>query len=428
MNAFQRGLSRAIPLEKAASYFVGLKGTRPNIAEDLPLVKRACAAELRQMSHQQPVHREVAAKPPASLPDYSQVKSASIRFKLQASLYKKAEDDTAAGDGDHGGGSTLSSPTPAAVPQEQEYLANEAAGLEAEEQNSVEYYQNLLQQLRGETAAAQEQAQSSTEQLQQLQAQQAEHESQIQAATQENSMAQSAALQQVQTANAAATQAMQQAVDAENRALQSKTQETAAKIQQQQVRSQLLDMAAQGLPGSEPELGGEGNAAEGMEGAQPPTTPPGGEQPAGAGGEPGQEATAAAGPSAGGLNEQNQPANAEGMPGQEAAPGGAGGGAAAPGTVHQPAGDASGGSGAGPGTGPQSNTDGQAQVPEQDPTAKRQGGVSIKVGSSSQDRLDRLIARKFPPEDRAKAKVAFASPRLIALLDRLEGEQSLPLA
>lgn len=379
MNAFQRGLSRGIPLEKAGAFFVGLK------------------------SWQAPAPSELA-------------------------LMKRAADESVSGED---GGSELASPTPAAVPQEQEYLANEAAGLEAEEKASVEYYQGLLQQMRGETAAAQQEAASATEQLQQLQAQQAEHESQIAAATQESSMAQQAALQQVQTANASATQAMQQAVDAENRALQAKTQETTAKIQQQQVRSQLLDLAAQGLPGSEPELGGEGNAGNGMEaevppaqaGAAPGEAPPGAE----AAQEPGQEATAGAGPSAGGMNEQGQPANAEGMPGQESAPGGAGGGAAAPGTSPQPAGDSSGGAGAGPGTGPQSNTDGQASAPEQDPTAKRQGGVSIKVGSAadSQARYERLLARRQPPEDRAK--VAFASPRLIALIDRLEGEQRLPL-
>lgn len=423
MNAFQRGLSRSIPLEKAASYFVGLKGTpRTNVAEDLALVKRASAGMLPPVK---PVVK-VASKPPVSKPDFSHVKSASLRFKLLANMHKQA-DESGAADGDHGGGAELSAPTPAAVPQEQEYLANEAAGQEVEEQNAVEYYQGLLQQLRGETAAAQEQAQSATEQVQQLQAQQAEHDSQIQASTQEATMAQQAALQQVQTANAAATQAMQQSVDAENRALQAKTQETTAKIQQQQVRTQLLDMAAQGLPGSEPELGGEGNAGNGMEPEAPPAAaggqpPAGGEQPGG------QEATAAAGPGAGGMNEQNQPANAEGMPGQEAAPGGAGGGAAAPGTVPQPAGDSSGGSGAGPGTGPQSNTDGQAQAPEADATAKRQGGVSIKVGSAvdSKARLERLLERRYPPEDRPK--VAFANPRLVALLDRLEGEQRLPLA
>jgi len=424
MNAFQKGLSRGIPLEKAGAFFVGLKSWQAPSAGESALMKQAVASLATSKSPPVVKVAQVKAPPPA----VPQVKSASLRFRLVANMLKQAADESVDTDG---GGSELSSPTPAAVPQEQEYLANEAAGIQAEEQNSVEYYQSLLQQLRGETSAAQQEAASATEQLQQLQAQQQEHESQIAAATQESTMAQQAALQQVQTANAAATQAMQQSVDAENRALQAKTQETTAKIQQQQVRTQLLDLAAQGLPGSEPELGGEGNAAEGMEPEQPPVQAGAapGEQPPGAGGEdPSQEATAAAGPSAGGMNEQGQPANAEGMPGQEAAPGGAGGGAAAPGTVPQPAGDASGGSGAGPGTGPQSNTDGQAQAPEQDPSAKRQGGVSIKVGSAedSQARLERLIARRHPPEDRLK--VAFANPKLVALIDRLEGEQRLPLA
>lgn len=490
MDAFQRGFRRDIPLEKAAAFFVGLKSWQAPSASELALMKQAAekvavfgknapmlpsAAEMQAPSSvsapaKAQVQKALPKPAPRTIPRTGfvpepafaapaaaaksvlapapgagsglmnkatglaqkawahpagkagiigagalgagalavgahkamshqaaptpQVKSASAQLRLLLSFYKKAAEDTST----DGGGSELSAPTPAAVPQEAEYLANEAAGQQAEEANAVEYYKSLLEQLRGESAAAQEQAQQATEQAQQLQAQQAEHDSQIQSSMQEATMAQQAALQQVQTANAAATQAMQQAVDAENRALQSKTQETTAKIQQQQVRTQLLDMAAQGLPGSEPELGAEGNAAEGMEGTPPPA------QAGGAPGEEqGQEATAAAGPSAGGMNEQGQPANAEGMPGQESAGGGAGGGAAAPGTIPQPAGDSSGGSGAGPGTGPQSNTDGQAQTPEADPTAKRQGGVSIKVGH-------------------------FANPRLVALLDRLEGEQRLPLA
>ena len=297
-------------------------------------------------------------------------------------------------------GAAMSSPTPNRAPAQEEYLANEAQGLEAENNTAVEYYQGLLEQLRGEAATAQQTAQEAEERAQQLEAAQAEHDSQMSAAQQEGQIAQQAAMQQVQSANAAASTAMQQAVDAENRALQSKTTETTAKIQQQQLRSQLLDLAAQGLPGTEPELGGEGNAAEGLAPEQPsPAGPEAGAAPAE--GAEGQEATAAAGPGAGGLNQQGQPANAEGMPGQEASPEAAG--AAAPGTQAQPPGDTSGGAGSGSGAGPQTNTDGQPAQPEQDPTAKRQGQVSIKVGH-------------------------FGNPNLISLLDRLEGEQRLPLA
>jgi hypothetical protein len=365
MDAFQRGLSRAIPLEKAASFFVGMKTWQRPSAEQLSMAKQAAESALASPLER---FRKIAAEQEEPIQE----------------------------------GASMSSPTPARVPEQSEYLANEAQGLEAENTAAVEYYQQLLEQLRGETAQAQQAAQEAEERTQQLEAAQAEHDSQLSAVQQEGQIAQQAAMQQVQSANMAASTAMQQAVDAENRALQAKTTETSAKIQQQQLRSQLLDLAAQGLPGTEPELGAEGNAAEGLNPTPPaaaaPGAPPGAE---GAEGTEGQEATAAAGPGAGGLNQQGQPANAEGMPGQEASTEAAG--AAAPGTQPQPPGDTSGGAGAGSGTGPQSNTDGQPSQPEQDPTAKRQGQVSIKVGS-------------------------FGNPSLIALLDRLEGEQRLPLA
>jgi hypothetical protein len=363
MDALQRGLSRPIPLEKAASYFVGIKTWQPPSPAQLQVMKQAAAQSME---------------------------SPLDRFRKIAAENEEPIQP----------GAAMSSPTPAGVPEQNSYLTSEAQGLEAENNTAVEYYQQLLDQLRGEVAQAQQTAQDSEARAQQLEAAQAEHDSQLAAAQQEGQIAQQAAMQQVQSANLSASTAMQQAVDAENRALQAKMTETTAKLQQQQLRSQLLELAAQGLPGTEPALGEEGNAAGGME-AEPPPAAAGAPDQANAEAAGGQEATAAAGPGAGGLNQQGQPANAEGMPGQEASteqPG-----AAAPGTQLQPAGDSSGGAGAGSGTGPQSNTDGQPAQPEQDPTAKRQGQVSIKVGS-------------------------FGNPRLIALLDRLEGEQRSPLA
>jgi len=364
MDAFQRGLSRPIPLEKAASFFVGMK----------------------TWQQPAPVHAR------------GMKKAAAQSMELPLDRFRKV---AAENEEPIQPGAAMSSPTPNRAPAQEEYLANEAQGLEAENNSAVEYYQSLLEQLRGEAATAQQTAQEAEERAQQLEEAQAEHDSQVAAAQQEGQIAQQAAMQQVQSANAAASTAMQQAVDAENRALQAKTTETTAKIQQQQLRSQLLDLAAQGLPGTEPELGDEGNAAEGLAPEQPPATGAEAGAATGAEGAEGQEATAAAGPGAGGLNQQAQAANAEGMPGQEASPEAAG--AAAPGTQAQPPGDTSGGVGAGSGAGPQTNTDGQPAQPEQDPTAKRQGQVSIKVGH-------------------------FGNPNLISLLDRLEGEQRLPLA
>ena len=325
--------------------------------------------------------------------------NAQLKFKKLAAMYKSAAEGEAMPDAEAG----LTSPTPNAVAPEQEYLEQEQAGLEAEGLNAVQYYQQLLAQMREENQAATAAAQEAESTAEQLKMQQAEHDQQVQGAQQEMQLAQQAAMSQVQQANAMATEAMQHAVDAENRALTSKSQETTAKIQQQTVRSQLFDLASQGLPGSEPQLGEEGNAAQGLQPEQDPQqaagqsmdpnapqSPPPPASPAPAA-EVGQEATAAASPDAGGLNEQGQPANAEGMPGNEAPQAG---GAAASGTAPQPSTDSSGGAGSGSGTGPQSKTDGQPSSPLQDPSAKRQGGVSIKVGSTARlislmDRLER---------------------------------------
>lgn len=288
-----------------------------------------------------------------------------------------------------GQGTALASPAPGEEDGLRQYLELEQAGQAAEEQNSVEYYQSLLEQMRSELAAATQQAQEATQRAEQVEALQAEHQSQLASAQQEGQIAQQAALQQVHSANQSAAQAMQQAVDAENRALQAKSQEATAKIQQQQVRSQLFDLASQGLPGSEPELGGAGNAAEGLSQEQPPETPGGAPQ--------GAEDPNAAAPGTD-LNQQGEAATAEGMPGQEAATEAPA--AAAPPGSPQPPGDSSGAVNSGTSSGPQANSDGSAAAPEQDPTAKRTGQVSIKVGGADPvaltiaERLKRLQARR----------------------------------
>lgn len=379
MDAFQQGLSRGIPAEKAASFFVGLKSWQPLSHEDDVLMAECIKKAAMEQS-------------PA--------------LRKQAALERIAHIKRAAEESTHGGGE-LASPTPVDEESpggspEQAFLANEQAGMAAEEQNSSAYFQQLLGSLREELAQKTEEAQQAQQQAEELSAQQQAHDQEIAGAQQEAQLAQQAALEQVQSANASASTAMQQAVDAENRALLAKGNEAAAKIQQQQVRSQLFDMASQGLPGSEPELGGEGNAAGGMDPSQPPASP----------GAPGEAAAPGESPQPGGetpnagMNEAGQPASAEGMPGQAASTEQAG--AAAGPTALQPADDASGGAGSGSGVGPQSNSDGTPSSPLQDPTAKRQGQVSIKVGSYEQ-------ALAFLEERRGRPlpKTAGVNPALV---------------
>lgn len=384
MDAFQLGLSRGIPAEKAASFFVGLKSWQPLSPEDDALMAEC----IKQAAIEQ-----------------------SPTLRKQAALERLALIKRAAEESTHGGGE-MATPTPVdegapGASPEQTFLANEQAGLAAEEQNSSAYFQQLLGGLREELAQRTEEAQQAQQQAEELAAQQQAHAQEIAGAQQEAQLAQQAALEQVQSANAAASTAMQQAVDAENRALQAKGNEAAAKIQQQQVRSQLFGLASEGLPGSEPELGGEGNAADGMAPDQPPAAP-GGEMP-GAPGEaaaPGEPQQAGGETPSAGMNEAGQPANAEGMPGQNASMEQAGA-AAGPAAV-QPADSTAGGAGSGSGVGPQANSDGTPSSPAQDPTAKRQGQVSIKVGSYEQ-------ALAFLEERRGRPlpKTAGVNPALV---------------
>lgn len=329
MDALTRYLvaDRIIPLEKAASFFVDLHSWQRMSGED---------------------------------------------DELYAQCIKQA--------GEEAEDAVLPSPATSDVEGLQEFLAREQEGQAAEEQNSVEYYRQLLEQMRSELSATQQQQSETSQQLEELTAQQQAHEQQMASAQQEGQLAQQAALQQVQSANAAASTALQQAVDAENRALQAKGMEATAKIQQQQVRSQLFDLAAQGLPGSEPPVE-EGGAPldpaaaavqeAPVEGAEAPATD---------------------------LNQQGEPLSGDGMPGQQAP---AQGGASTPPTeLQSPGGEAT--------SGPQANATGESGNVNGNPTAHP---VSIKVGEQQpaspaeviRTRLERLRARQVPPEPKLAA-------------------------
>jgi hypothetical protein len=398
MNAIERGLMRPIPLDKAASFFVGLKDFgRVAPADDelmAECVKQAAAESAPQKT---PIAEEAPADSAQVDPHpFLNVKSASLRFKLLAGLFKAAADETLPSD--DASAATLASPTPAAVPPQEEYLANEEAGMAAEAQNALQYYQAQLEQARASAAAATESATMAQQQVEELTAQQEAHQTQLTAAQQEGQIAQQAALQQVETANQAAVQAMQQSVGASNQALQAKGQEAAAKIEVQSVRSQLFDMAAQGLPGTEPELGGAGGAAEGMEplapqeagaeGAEGVPAEEGGEAAAddGAaaaeGGEEGAEEAPADGSGApdAGL-EQGATASSDGIAEQEEDPSAAAPAEASP-MEAAPGGDAA-------SAGPQSAPGSEGAPPKKPP-----GQISIKVGTAQERRAK--IAAALP--------------------------------
>lgn len=395
MNAIERGLHRGgIPLEKAASYFVRLKNFGGAGEREEAALRAECE---KQAADQTPMKTPLAEEAPADTARVDpqpqlNVKSAALRFRLLAQSFKKqAADETTPSE--DSADAALASPTPTAVPPKDDYLANEAAGMEAEATSALQYYQARLEEARAETAAAQEQAQQLQQQVEQLTMAQEQHDAQVSAAQQEGQIAQQAAMQQIDAANLAATQAMQQAVQASNNALQAKGQEAAAKIEVQGVRSQLFEMASQGLPGTEPQLGGEGGAAQGMEPLEPAAPEPaaeagtegadGGEgapdgEEAPAEGEGGEEGAAVgSGAPDSGMNQTGESASSDGMPGSQGATEPAA--SAAPNSV-APQGE--GGSEGGQGSPPQSSSSSGGSSSD----AKRSGQISIKVGSAQERR------------------------------------------
>lgn len=359
MNAFEKGFQRGIPLEKAASFFCGLKTSgRQMSAEDDALLATAI--------------KEAADPTPVPAPPPPGVKEASASFDALVRLYKCAGDDGMPASSD-----ALTAPT-SKKDDSQTYLANEAEAQAAEDQGSVEYYQQQLQMLREETSMANQRAEEAEAARAELEATQASHEQQIAAASQEGQIAQQAAMQQVNAANTMASQAMQSAVDASNKALEAKATETTAKIQQQGLRTQLFDMASEGLPGTEPQLGGAGDASEGLAPTSDVAVPPGAApaDPA-AGGAEGDGAPAEA--PGGGMNEAGEAMDTEGMQGDQPAP---------EAVVAEGAPDAvpPGGDVGAPGAPPAAPA-AQQSPPSEDPAAKRQGQVSIKVGSDARAKV-----------------------------------------
>lgn len=397
MNALERGLSRPIPLDKAASFFVGLKSFgRPSPEDDALMAECVKQAAADRAPQKVPLTEEAPADSAQVDPHpFLNVKSAELRFKLLGRAFMKTAGEETASSED-ASAAALASPTPAAVPPQAEYLANEQAGMEAENASAVQYYQARLEEARAEAAAAQEQAQAATQQVEQLTAEQEGHQQQLSAAQQEGQIAQQAALQQVETANQAAVQAMQQSVGASNQALQAKGQEAAAKIEVQGVRSQLFELASQGLPGTEPELGGEGGAASGMEplapqeagveGAEGAPAEEGGEagpEAGGASAEGGEEAAAEGGETPTTDAEQGATASSDGVAEQEEAPAPEGVPAETTPDAMPPGGD-------GADAPPQANAGGETQATPKKPP----GQISIKVGTAASRRAK--IAAAMP--------------------------------
>lgn len=364
MNAIEKGLRRGIPLEKAASFFINLKhGDRPMSAEDDALMAQAI-----KQAHVAPPVVPAPPPPPPSL------KEASARLDALIGKYKTAGED------DMPEGSEALAAPKATAKDPTGYLQTEMGAQAVEDQNSVAYYQQCLEKLRLTTAEAEQRAADAEMQAQELEAQQQSHESQMAATQQEMQLAHAAAMQQVEQANALATQAMSGQVEASNQALQAKATETTAKIQGQQLRTHLFDLAAEGLPGTEPDLGDAGGAAEGVDplaaGATPAETPvDGAGDPTSDAGAEGATATGDATPD---LEGSAQPLAAGGQESSAGGDAGADTGGAGMGASPSAA-DGPGAEVGAPDAGATPTV--QPQSPPKPPESK-QPGVSIKVGSA----------------------------------------------
>lgn len=389
MDAFEKAFQRGIPLEKAASFFVNLKNRQMTVEEDI-----ICAAAVKVAAEGPPPPPPVVPAPPPM------AKSAAARFDELVHAIKTAGEDGMPASSD-----ALAPTSKKDKGGAEEYIATERAGQEAEDSNALVFYQQKLEELRQTNAQLEQEATDAQAQVEQLSSAQEAHQSQLAASQQEMQIASQAAMQQVQAANQMATQSMQAAVEASNQALTAKATETTAKIQQQGLRTQLFDLASQGVPGTEPELGDAGNAAEGLEPTADPAAPAGSEQgdmPAEAGAEGEGAEGAVPGDAEAGLNEGAAAAPADGTGGPQGDPSAA---EATPDAV-PPGGDVNGN--AAP---PQAPAGGGASAsPTEDPSAKR--SVSIKVGFDLQRAVDAHRAGR-PPTAEQLQKTAAALPEYL---------------
>lgn len=224
-------------------------------------------------------------------------KLSSIRGRLDSALKKLAEDG----------------------PGLEEYLANEQAGQQIEEQNASGFYRQKLDEAYAQLQAASEQAQSAQQQVMDLQGMQEQSAAQVQAAQQEGQIAQQAALQNVQSANMQSTQALRQALEAENRATM--------------IRQGLLELASAPLGGptemqptpATPEtgMGGEGEPmpGQGMGGPGSPMEAAGGQAAPNATPVQGEESATPQAPAESNANQPQQGAEPAGVHDQKPGPG-----------------------------------------------------------------------------------------------------------
>jgi len=343
-------LSPKVPMEEAASYFLRLKTAGKMTLEDDKLYAecvKVAACGVGIPSIQRP-------KQPVPGPG-----SAAKGTKMAAAVaaFRKVAEDSASEEIDQA--SSMVAPGAPARTGADSYLAAEAAGREAEEQNASQYYAERFRETAQQMGALQQQSTESGQALAGAQEQIAGHGDQLQAAQQEGQLAQQAALQQVQTANAAATEAMQNAFEAERRVLEAKREAVQRQGAMQQFAQQLLDLADQAAATAQPVMPSSEAAAAG---ATPAAGMGGPEQP---------------GVADSGANVEGEPPGSGGAPAPAATTGQEGGSAQA--SPNSPTPNA-GGTAPGDAT-PQAKGDGEPSAPEQDPSAKRTGGVHIKVGS-----------------------------------------------
>lgn len=278
-------------------------------------------------------------------------------LKLKAAAMKLADDISSETEA----ASSMTTPAPPDFDRARTFLEAEQMGKEEEELAAADFYAQKLREAKEQIAMLEQQLEAGGQEVAGMQEQLTGVDNQVAGAQQEGQLAQNAALQQVQTANAAAMDANNRVVEAESRALAATEDATRSKMAITRLREAMMALAAEdpvggttpdpaALPGAAPAAGMDPNAPPETAQMQEPAAPDMQGSDAPPAGEPGMDGAV---PPQAALN---------------SAPAGAG--------APQGGSESSGSPGGG-----QGGQDG-----------KRQGQVSIKVGSLRKQALDpRLV-------------------------------------
>lgn len=254
MNPFEKALLNDIPEDYAADFFLRVTG-RDKLAEvEAAGALRARAETLVKRANMMAMPGPgmaggVGPKPPAAVPTPAAPPLAPTGMgqnnvkmgSLKAAMRKAAAEMKISFDGSGG----LPPPgAPEGEPTIEQYMAEEMAGQQAEEQQGAEYFKQRFQQASQQLQETQAQASETQAQAEQLQQQVAEADQQVQSAMQQAQMASQSAMQNVQSAHEMAMQATSQAMESQAEVLKQKQLAAAMRMGVQQLKDNVMGAMA----------------------------------------------------------------------------------------------------------------------------------------------------------------------------------------